>query len=154
MVRRIKDRGLLVGAVLVVLAMMVLAACGDGSNDGAGGGGLYGGGGATEPSPPPSAGPDATSDAQVSIAGFAFSPSSLEIDVGTTVTWTNEDGVTHTVTAADGPGTDAEATDLFDSGGLAGGDTFSFTFDEAGTYYYACRPHWSMEAMHAEVIVR
>ena len=63
--------------------------------------------------------------AAVTISGFAFAPASLEVAVGTTVTWTNEDGTQHTVTAGDGS---------FDSGALGQGDTFSQTFDTAGTF--------------------
>jgi plastocyanin len=57
--------------------------------------------------------------------------------VGTTVTWTNNDSVTHTVTA------DAGA---FDSGALSPGHTYSFTFRTSGTYSYHCSIHRSMTA--------
>jgi plastocyanin len=70
----------------------------------------------------------------IRIAGFAFS-GATEVPVGTTVTVVNEDGSDHTWTADDG---------TFSSGNLAPGDTFEFTFDEPGTYTYACRIHPSM----------
>ena len=73
----------------------------------------------------------------VDISGMAFSPSSLTVSVGDTVTWTNKDGSTHTATADDG---------TFDSGDLANGGTYSFTFDTAGTYTYKCNRHSSMTA--------
>ncbi len=88
-----------------------------------------------EPTPTECAHP--ASEATVAIAGFAFEPASLEVAIGTPVTWTNQDGTQHTVTAADGS---------FDSGALAEGDTFSQTFDTAGTYSYACKFHSSMKA--------
>lgn len=70
-----------------------------------------------------------------------YSTNELVIPVGTTVTWTNDDGVMHTVTAADGS---------FDSGFLEQGDTWSYTFDEPGEFEYFCSPHpW----MRAKVIV-
>lgn len=70
-----------------------------------------------------------------------YSVNVLTVPAGTTVTWTNEDGMMHTVTAADGS---------FDSGFLNEGDTFSYTFDEPGEYEYFCSPHpW----MRAKVIV-
>jgi nitrite reductase (NO-forming) len=71
-----------------------------------------------------------------------FSVNVLSVPVGTTVTWTNDDeGQMHTVTAADG---------AFDSGFLATGDSFSYTFDEAGEFEYYCIPHpW----MRAKVVV-
>jgi plastocyanin len=79
----------------------------------------------------------ATEAAAVAISGFAFGPASLDVPLGATVTWTNEDGTQHTVTADDGS---------FDSGALDTGGTFSQTFDAAGTYAYACRFHPNMTA--------
>jgi plastocyanin len=70
----------------------------------------------------------------VTIQNFAFDPSNLTVKTGTTVTWTNMDGVNHTVTSDTG---------LFDSGELGKGGTFSFTFDKAGVYTYYCVPHHS-----------
>lgn len=73
----------------------------------------------------------------VSIADFAFDPPSLEVTVGTTVTWTNNDTVPHTVTAGDG---------TFDSGVIDPGGTFSFTFAEKGSFAYSCTIHPRMTA--------
>jgi plastocyanin len=73
----------------------------------------------------------------VTIKGFAFDPAQLEVPVGTTVTWTNQDSASHTVTADDGS---------FDSGQLAQGATFSQTFAKAGTYTYHCANHPNMTA--------
>ncbi len=56
----------------------------------------------------------------------------IRITAGTTVTWVNEDSFGHTVTADDGS---------FDSGNVAGGASWSYTFDEPGTYPYYCVPH-------------
>jgi plastocyanin len=94
-----------------------------------GGGGDYGGGGGG------GGGAGGGQQGAVKIAGFAFGPQNLGAKVGESVTWTNEDGATHTVTADDG---------AFDSGNLAGGKTFSFAFDEAGTFAYHCNIHRSM----------
>ncbi len=77
----------------------------------------------------------APQEVQVAIQDFAFSPQVLEIPVGTTVTWTNNDTSQHTATANDGS---------FDSGVLAQGGTFSFTFDTPGTYDYICSLHPNM----------
>ncbi len=133
----------------VVVAMLVLAACG-GSD---GNGGLYGGG--TTKTTPPGTTPATTAGGgeSVTIADMAFSPAKLTVKAGTTVTWTNQDGVSHTVTSTDGPGTDAATTSLFDSGALSQGETFSFTFDKPGTYDYECTIHATMASMHAEVVV-
>lgn len=79
----------------------------------------------------------AAGDEAIAIQDFAFDPDDLTIPVGTTVTWTNNDGAPHTVTADDGS---------FDSGNLGQGDTFTFTFEEAGTFTYICKIHPSMTA--------
>lgn len=68
----------------------------------------------------------------------SFDPSFLEIKKGTTVVWTNEDAIAHTVTYM------GEGAKLFDSGSLAKGETFSNTFNTPGRYKYACTQHSSM----------
>jgi plastocyanin len=69
---------------------------------------------------------------QVTIQNFSFGPGALTVSAGTTVTWTNSDSVTHTVTAMDGS---------FDSSNLEPGQQFSFTFSLPGTYTYHCSIH-------------
>ena len=71
----------------------------------------------------------------ITIADFAFS-GITEVAVGTTVVVTNTDGSPHTWTAVDG---------TFDSGALAQGDTFEFTFTQAGEFAYFCNFHPSMQ---------
>lgn len=68
----------------------------------------------------------------VTIRDFAFSPKSVTIDVGDTVTWTNEDDVKHSATAEDGS---------FDTGTFGNGQSRSHTFNTAGTFQYICTPH-------------
>ena len=68
-----------------------------------------------------------------------FNPEDLTINVGDTVTWTNNDGIAHTATSTDGPAS-------FDSEDIATGATWSFTFTEVGTYDYKCNYHSSMTA--------
>jgi plastocyanin len=65
----------------------------------------------------------------------SFSPNPVEVKVGETVTWVNDDSGRHTVTSKDG---------VFDSGFMGKGQSFSFTFDKAGEYPYHCEPHPSM----------
>ncbi len=73
----------------------------------------------------------------VVIDNFAFMPSTLTVEVGSAVTWMNEQGVDHTVTADD---------NSFDSGPMARGAGFQRTFDAAGTFAYHCTIHPSMTA--------
>ncbi len=74
-------------------------------------------------------------------ADTAYDPLALEVTVGTTVTWTNDDTVAHTVTSGPSDGTRGEADGLFDSGFLDAGDSFSYTFTEVGEFPYYCLPH-------------
>ncbi len=80
---------------------------------------------------------------EVNIADFMFDPQELTVQVGDTVTWTNNDDVPHTVTAGT---VDMPTPEEFDSGQLQPGDTFSYTFDEAGTFDYFCTLHPDMTA--------
>jgi len=85
------------------------------------------------PTPTPTT---ASSGNSVSIISFSFRPKSLTVKVGTKVTWTNQDNVTHTVTADQG---------AFNSS-VDPGSSFSFTFTKAGSYAYHCMIHPSMMA--------
>jgi plastocyanin len=65
-------------------------------------------------------------------------PSSVTIQMGDTVEWTNSDTAAHTVTGglpADGP------SGVFDSSLVLGGAQYAFTFEEAGSYDYFCMVH-------------
>jgi plastocyanin len=75
---------------------------------------------------------------QITIQNFAFSPATLTVPVGTTVTWTNKDSAGHTVTSDTGAWSD--------SGTLDTGKSFSFTFKKAGKFTYHCAIHPSMTA--------
>ena len=59
--------------------------------------------------------------------------------VGTTVTWTNEDGVDHDVVSRQF--NDGAADWDYDSGNVAGDGTTSYTFESAGAYEYYCSIH-------------
>jgi plastocyanin len=69
----------------------------------------------------------------VDMINIQFVPETIEINVGDTVTWMNRDPVTHTIT---GFGVDAIVNS---------GETFNHTFNDAGTYDYACTIHPGME---------
>lgn len=74
----------------------------------------------------------------VQMASFAFVPANIEVPVGTTVTWTNQDTAPHTVTFRD----DA----LKSSSILRQGESYSYTFTKPGTYTYYCTVHPTMTA--------
>jgi len=77
----------------------------------------------------------------VTMPGKAYDPTHLDVLVGTTVTWKNEDSINHTVTA-DG--------DAFSSGYVPPGGSFAFTFAQQGRYAFHCTIH---KFMHGEVDV-
>src|SRR5688572_21470587 len=74
-------------------------------------------------------------DSAVTIAGFAFDPTTVTIQVGDSVTWTNQDSAAHTATAGDGS---------FDTGPIVNGASDTVTFDTAGTFAYICSIHPQM----------
>jgi plastocyanin len=80
----------------------------------------------------------AAAPGRVVIDNFAFAPSALTVTRGTTVTWTNQDDEPHTVTS-DGD------EKLLKSPALDTDDSFTFTFDKAGTYKYFCTIHPRMQ---------
>ena len=77
-------------------------------------------------------------DASVSIQNMAFGPDTLRIAAGTKVTWSNADGMTHTVT---------ELNAMFDSGNLPSGKSFSYTFTTVGSFKYYCVIHPGMKGV-------
>jgi plastocyanin len=85
------------------------------------------------------------SAAEIHIKNFTFGPGALKIKAGTTVTWVNDDEEPHNVVNIGQP------TRLFRSGGMDGGDRYSFTFDKPGTYQYICSVH---SYMRGEVVVQ
>jgi plastocyanin len=83
----------------------------------------------------------------VSITEYQFAPVVVSINVGDTVTWTNNGTIQHTVTADSG---------AFDAGSLDPGQTFSHTFDTPGSYAYYCQFHGGPggSGMSGTVVVR
>lgn len=73
---------------------------------------------------------------EVFIQGMIFSPATITVTAGTTITWTNKDAVTHNVTSNPA---------LFSSGAMGNGATYSFTFADKGTFSYTCTIHPSMK---------
>jgi plastocyanin len=73
----------------------------------------------------------------VSISNFTFSPAIVTIKAGTTLTWTNRDQDSHTVSATTGP---------FHSPTLNTGDSYHYTFTAPGRFEYLCTIHPFMTA--------
>ena len=93
----------------------------------------------------PSVGAESPSQARqdlltVTIVNFAHE--NLSVRTGTTVTWVNDDRASHTTTS----GAQGEQTHIWDSGNLVQSATFSFTFNEVGTFPYFCSIHPAMIA--------
>jgi amicyanin len=90
--------------------------------------------GCTQPAPPPSGN-------VVNIQNIAFNPQTITVSAGTTVTWTNLDGVNHQILA------DAGQADIadFSSPTMSQGSTYSYTFHKAGTWAYHCSIHTGMK---------
>ncbi len=129
--------------LFVLSALVLLAACGGGSTSTGSG---------TTPTTGTSNTPAATStqagNAPVvmittdSSGTFTFSPATLTIKAGTTVTWKNVTTVAHTVTSDDGKSFDSGTSKPI----AAQTGTFSFTFKTAGTFKYHCSFHPFMKA--------
>jgi len=102
----------------------------------------------------PSAAASAPTGPVINLSFLMFHPSTTRVKVGTTITWRNDEAITHTVTS--GRFVDVDATtglrasqkaDGTFNATLAGkGKTFSFTFTKPGTYSYYCDIHQGMNA--------
>ena len=79
----------------------------------------------------------AAASGSVTIADFDFTPATITVNQGDTVTWNNNGPTPHSATANDGS---------FDTGILKKGQTSSHTFNQAGTFSYFCKPHPFMKA--------
>jgi plastocyanin len=77
--------------------------------------------------------------AEIAIQNFSFTPTTLTVAASTTVTWVNNDEEPHNIVNVGQP------TRVFRSGGLDGGESYSFVFDKPGAYEYICsiHPHMS-----------
>ncbi len=116
-------------ALLIVVLAVVVAACG--------------GGGSSDTTAAPGSGATTTAgsasgggtEVEVIMTNRSYDPETVTIKAGDTVTWVNEDAPQHDVVADNGE----FKSDLFDKG-----QTFSFTFTQAGTYPYHCSVHPGM----------
>jgi amicyanin len=85
--------------------------------------------------------PAAVTGTAVDIANFAFTPATVTVKAGDTVTWANHDEEPHTIAADDGS---------FHSPGMGANATYSFTFSKPGSYGYTCSIH---PFMHGTLVV-
>lgn len=121
-------------AIALPLMAALLAGCGDDDDSSTGDAATTeAGGDATE------TGGDAEAAEAVTIeivsTSDGFDPSTISVAVGSEVTWTNSDDTVHTTTADDA---------TWDSEQLDGGEKFTFTAEEPGSYPYVCDIHPSM----------
>ena len=127
--------------VLAIAAVLSLTACA--------GGGTTGGASVSPPEPAvatPAASVDAGGGAcsssseagtvEASMAQRAFTPATIQANVGDVIAWTNDDAVPHTATLTDDPTCSTET--------LSAGATGGLTFSAAGTYAFFCKIHSDM----------
>jgi plastocyanin len=116
--------------VMVLVGALLLAACSSG------------GSGSSRPASSSGSG-GATSTNAITISNFMFSPMHVSVAPGSTVSVTNKDSVTHTLTATGGQ---------FDTGDIDSGQTKTFTApSKAGSYNYICNIH---QYMMGTIVVR
>jgi plastocyanin len=111
--------------IIIVLLITILALAGCGSSTGS----------ATSESRASGANLETAAKNEIIIKNNAFDPFVLAAKVGDTITWVNEDAYDHQVKATNGE---------FDSGALAKGAKFSFTFTKEGKCEYYCTIHTFM----------
>ena len=86
---------------------------------------------------PAQQGTPVTGVTHMNMQDFAYQMANIQLRAGTTVTWTNQDNVPHSITFKNG---------MKDSGLLYQGQSFSYTFNTPGTYQYYCTVHPYMVA--------
>jgi plastocyanin len=145
----VRSRWLIAAVALVALAAFA-AACGSKSSASTTPDAAQ----ATTPATAPAATGGTAAASAVAIQNFAFSPKTLTVAPGTTVTWTNNDSTVHNVTSTASISLNSATTSTFASSNLNQGQTFSFTFTKKGVYFYECSIHKALATMHGEVIVK
>src|SRR5437899_2079810 len=84
-------------------------------------------------------------------ANNCFNPNPLNIAIGTTVIWQNNDTAGHTVTS--GQPTDSQMGTIFGSGIIKPGGSFKFVFNTVGAYNYFCEVHpWMVGQVNLGVV--
>ena len=89
------------------------------------------------PTPAPAEATVAEGAVRVAMKDFEFVPENVEVKIGQTVTWVNEDTAQHDAVAVEGEGPDSE---LFNQG-----ESYSWKAETAGTIPYVCTVHPGMK---------
>ena len=118
-------------ASLFIVAALLISGCG-------GGGSSYSPPSVTNPTPTPMGGSVSIVAGARTLTTTAYSPNPLTVAVGTTVTWVNNDTISHTATS--------NTADVFDTGTIAPGGQASKQFTSAGSVSYHCTFHPGMVA--------
>ena len=121
--------------LLAAIAVLTLVGCSSGGTE------VSAAGGSEEVPFELDAAPVETTEV-LAVKSYKFDPQVIEVQVGSEVTWTNEDDFPHNVHFLTG------SDETYD---LPMGESASVTFDEAGDYYYECSLH--PQQMRAKVIV-
>ena len=115
--------------IVAIVAVLGFAACA--SDSGSGPAGAEGDDNVTEAPFELNDDPVATSEV-TAVKSYRFEPAVIEVESGTTVTWSNEDDFPHNVDFLTGDDTTLD---------LPIGESAEFTFEEAGEFYYECSLH-------------
>jgi plastocyanin len=122
--------------LLSVMALAFVAGCGDDDDGDSGAAATTSV--PTESAPVTPAPPqDAGEPVVVAMKNIAFEPKTVEVKVGQTVSWPNEDSVDHNVVATDG--------EDFKSDNYGKGETYEYKFEQPGTVKYTCTLHPGMD---------
>jgi plastocyanin len=131
-------RGLIISGASLMIAAGALAGCSTSAESAA-----------TAPSRTASA----PAGPVINLSSLMFQPTDTTVEVGTTVTWRNDEPITHTVTSGRFDGVDkttglrsSQKPDGTFEEKLSKGKSFSFTFTKPGTYTYYCDIHQGMNA--------
>ncbi len=75
----------------------------------------------------------------------AYNPTQLQVDSGATVTFTNKDNADHSVTSTAG---------IFSSGKIKSGNSYTYTFNTKGNFYFYCDYHSSNSSEQGAIVVK
>ena len=94
---------------------------------------------------------------QIVIADFSFTPSTLSVKAGTTVTWVNQGPMPHNTVSDTAVWSSGNLSPPGDGGGAYGGGgtaggSFHYTFNTPGTYGYHCSLHPPTNSLYTNFV--